>query len=195
MRPFREKTNNVWIGSAQIGYHDFDTLRETASILWARDKESRLAFHIIGPDLVGVMADMPPNVHYWGAEEYQKLPRWLSAMNIGLYVTRGGTSAYGSPLKVFDYMASGLTVVSTSHPAVADLFGQLEQPDLMVSPGDSESLANILSGLASDRERTRRLGQAGRQLIVKQYNWRRAVRDTMNGIEVVLRERRREKHK
>jgi glycosyltransferase involved in cell wall biosynthesis len=73
-------------------------------------------------------------------------------MDIGLYITRGDTSSYGSPLKVFDYMASGLTVVSTSHPAVNDLFKQLEQSDLVVPPGDYKLLAEALYRLVLDKD-------------------------------------------
>lgn len=193
MQPFRDSINVVWIGSAQIKYHDFDLLRDTANSMWDREEGGRINFHIIGPNLVGAMSNMPPNVYYWGAENYSRLPNWLSAMDIGLFITQGGTSAYGSPLKVFDYMASGLAVVSTLHPSVSDLFGELGQSDLMVPQGDSKLLADKLVALASDRERIRHLGQAGRQLIINHYNWKRAVQDTMNEIEIILRDHRKTK--
>lgn len=189
MQPFRDAVNIVWIGSAGIKYHDFDTLKEAANLLWGRGQGDHLNFHIIGSNLVGAMSDMPPNVYYWGAEEYQKLPHWLAAMDIGLYITQAGPSAHGSPLKVFDYMSSGLAVVSTAHPSIRELFDQLGQPDLMVPTEDSNRLADTLIQLASDKDRIRRQGQAGRQLVVDHYNWRRAVKDTMDELEKLLLER------
>lgn len=191
MSPFKNDFNIVWIGSAKEKYHDFMTIKETARIIWDQEKYRYINFHIIGPDFKFMMADMSPNVFYWGAENYKKLPNWLTAMDIGLYITKGGNSVFGSPLKVFDYLASGLTVVSTSHPAVSDLFNQLGQPDLMVSPGDAKSLANILIKLAKDKDRILRLGLAGRQLIINKYNWRQAVIDTIIEMESILKEKGR----
>jgi glycosyltransferase involved in cell wall biosynthesis len=189
MAAFKGSFNIVWIGSAKIKYHDFEMLKETARIIWDCEERKFINFHIIGPDLKYMMADMAPNVFYWGAEDYRKLPNWLAAMDIGLYITKGGSSAYGSPLKVFDYLASGLAVVSTTHPAVRDLFDQLNQLDLMVPPGDSKALADVLLKLSKDNERVHHLGLAGRQLVIDRYNWRRAVQDTMDEMEAILKEK------
>ncbi|HAX95809.1 MAG TPA: hypothetical protein DCY35_04710 [Prolixibacteraceae bacterium] len=189
MSPFKNAFNIVWIGSAKEKYHDFATIKETARIIWGREECKHITFHIIGPDLKYMMAEMSPNVFYWGAENYTKLPNWLSTMDIGLYITKGGNSVFGSPLKVFDYMASGLTVVSTTHPAVRELFDQLDQNDLMVPPGDTIALAETLINLANNKERVHQLGMAGRQLIIDKYNWRRAVKDTMDEIESILKEK------
>ena len=192
MDPFRDKFNVVWIGSASIQYHDFDILRKAAQLVCDRGQGEHIIFHIIGTGLVAAMADMPPNVYYWGAETYVKLPNWLAAMDIGLYLTRGGPTYHSTPLKLFDYLASGLAVVSTSQPFfIRDLFAQLDQSDLLVPQGDAQYLAEVLIGLASDRERVRRLGQAGRQLVIDRYNWRRSVQDTMNEMEIILQERRK----
>ena len=191
MSPFKNTFNIVWIGSAKEKYHDFETMKETAKIIGDQEGFKHINFHIIGPDLKFMMADMSPNVFYWGAEDYKKLPNWLAAMDIGLYVTKGGHSVFGSPLKVFDYLASGLTVVSTTHPAVRDLFDQLNQIDLMVQPGDSKALANVLIKLANDKPRVHHQGLAGRQLIVNRYNWRQAVQDTLIEMETILKEKGR----
>ncbi len=59
----------------------------------------------------------------------------------------------------------------------------------MVSPGDAKSLAAVLNNLASDKERIQCLGTAGRQLVIERYNWRRAVQDTMNEMEAILKEK------
>jgi glycosyltransferase involved in cell wall biosynthesis len=190
MSPFRGRLNVVWIGSAGIDYHDFDMLQETAQLLWKRGDSDHIVFHIIGPDLKFIMADMPPSVYYWGAEKYQRLPHWLAAMDIGLYLSHGGPSAFGAPLKVFDYMASGLAVVATSHPFIGDLFDQLGQSDLLVPQGKPELLADVLVDLQLDSERIHRQGQAGRQLVIERYNWRQAVQDTVDKIEIILRRKR-----
>jgi len=87
-------------------------------------------------------------------------------------------------------MASGLTVVGTFHPQLCEVFDQLGQRDLLVPPNDPNRLAQVLLRLALNRERIRSLGDAGRQLVIRSYNWRRAVRDTFREIESTLESRR-----
>jgi glycosyltransferase involved in cell wall biosynthesis len=191
MEVFKEKFNIVWIGSAKLIYHDFEILRRAAQLLWERGDGERIIFHIIGPELKGAMAEMSPNVFYWGPDTYEKLPNWLAAMDVGLYITHGGPTYLATPLKLFDYLASGLTVVSTSQPFfIRDLFARFDQTDLLVPQGDFTYLADVLTGLASNPERVRRQGQLGRQLIIDQYNWRQSVKDTMNALEELLEERK-----
>ena len=194
MIQFQDKFNVVWIGSADESWNDFKMLREAAQITWETNSDKQIIFHILGPNLIGKMAEMPQNVYYWGAEYYEKLPNWLTGMDVGLSLYRTDSMAvYGSPLKVFDYMASNLAVVSTSHPVVNDLLNQLGQSEFVVPTGDSERLAVILNKLASNREQIYLKGQAGRELVINHYNWRRAVQDTMAEIEAILREKKRQK--
>ncbi len=186
MESFRDSINVVWVGSAKIKYHDFDVIKEAAKIIWTKREPIPINFHILGPDFRDRMADMPPNVYYWGAEDYHRLPNWLSAMDIGLYISKGGSSSYGSPLKVFDYMSSGLAVISTTHPAIEEIFHQLNQSDLMVEPGNGAALAATIITLAKDPERIKILGQRGRSLVINQYNWSQSIRTTMEAMERIL---------
>jgi glycosyltransferase involved in cell wall biosynthesis len=183
-----DQLNVVWIGSANLAWHDFDLLRKTAQLLWQSNDKLQVIFHIIGQAHNGLMRDMPPNVYYWGPENYNMLPRWLAAMDVGLYLNRPGPADYSSPLKLFDYMASGLAVVGTFQPQLREVFDELGQPDLLVPPDDAEALADVLRFLAMDRERTRCLGRAGRQRVIEFYNWHRAVQDTIREIQLILEE-------
>lgn len=184
-----DQLNVVWIGSANLEWHNFDLLREAAQLLWERGEGTRFAFHIIGNGLRR-MGDMPPNIYYYGPADYDALPHWLAAMDVGLCLYRPGPADYGSPLKTFDYMAAGLAIVGTIHPQICEVFDQLNQPDLLVPPNDPKVLADVLSNLASNRGRVRTQGDAGRRLVVDFYNWRRAVRDTFREIAIILEGRR-----
>ena len=176
-----DRLNVVWIGSADLRYNDFSLLREAANLICARGEGRRIQFNIIGKGL-GRLREMPANVVYHGPEDYDSMPHWLAAMDVGLCLYREGPSDYQSPLKLFDYMASGIAVVSTRQPQVCEVFERLEQTDLLFAQDDALSLAAILSRLANERDRVRRLGDAGRRLVVDHYNWRRAVRDTFTEI-------------
>ena len=178
--------NVVWIGSAKLGWHNFDLLRDAAWSIWKSGDGHRIVFHVIGPGMER-MREAPPNLNYHGSELYTQLPGWLSAMDVGLNVYRPGPADFSSPLKVFDYMASGLTIVSTEQPQVREIFTQLNQTDLLVPSDQPEMLANVLRKLAADRDRVKRQGAAGRNLVINQYNWRKGVADTFARIQSLRR--------
>jgi glycosyltransferase involved in cell wall biosynthesis len=136
------------------------------------------------------MRDMPANVHYYGVEDYEKLPQWMSAMDVGLCLYRPGPADYSSPLKVFDYMSSGLTVVATKQPQTKQLLDELQTPDLLMNPDDPKALADTLEKLAGDRKRVAEIGKRARELSVAKYTWRRAVTDTFAEIERLLAARK-----
>src|SRR6185437_2409566 len=184
--PAEGRLNVVWIGSANLGWHNFDLLKAAAKLLWDTGEGDRIAFHVIGPGMQG-MRDAPPNLNYYGAEKYDQLPGWLAAMDVGLNVYHPGPADDSSPLKVFDYMASGLTVVSTEQPEVREIFQQLGQTELWVPSNEPEQLADVLRKLAADPEYRRRQGPAGRQLVLDRYNWRKAVTDTFAELEKLRR--------
>jgi glycosyltransferase involved in cell wall biosynthesis len=177
-----DQFNVLWIGSAYVAWHNFKLLGDAAQILHDRGNPQNVVFHLLGQGM-NAMRDMPPNVHYYGTEDYEKLPNWMSAMDVGLCLYRPGPADYSSPLKVFDYMSSGLCVVATSQPQVHELFEELNQTDLLVSPDDSKGLADKLEALARDRARVKLQGEASRKLLIDKFTWRRAVTETFAEIE------------
>jgi glycosyltransferase involved in cell wall biosynthesis len=186
-----DRLNVVWIGSAHLSWHNFDLLRDTAQFLQNSSVASaqKITFHIIGR-AHALMREMPANVVYHGSENYEALPHWLSAMDVGLCLYHPGPADYSSPLKVFDYMASGLTVVGTVQPQLREIFRQLDQPDLLVPLSEPKLLAEALIGLVENPHRVKLQGQKGRQLVIDFYNWSRAVKDTIRAIEEVRQARR-----
>ena len=191
MKAFADYFNVVWIGSGKEKWHDLEMLKRAAALIDREYPGEKIAFHLIGPDLVGVMADMPANVFYWGAQPYQELPGWLSAMDLGLVLYTPGSAEYNSPLKLFDYMASGLCVLSTPSRFMAELSEELDQPGLVIPFGDAERLAEAVLKLYRDNDMRSRLGGATRRLVVERYNWSRAVRVTMERIEQMLSEQKK----
>jgi len=179
--------NIVWIGSADIGWHNFELLGKAARLVNKDPVGRQMRFHIIGKGLHSA-GDLPRNVLYHGSEDYEKLSRWLNAMDIGLCLYSHGPGFFSSPLKAFDYMASGLAIVSTPQAQLKEIFQELGQSDLMIPSESPRALAKTLIRLANNRARIKKLGDRGRQLVVNHYNWDRAVRDTFVAInEAVAR--------
>jgi glycosyltransferase involved in cell wall biosynthesis len=82
---------------------------------------------------------------------------------------------FTSPLKLFEYMASGRAIVATDLPAIREVLRH-EVNALLVSPGDPESLAFGIERLLADRELATRLARNALS-DVDDYTWsRRAER-------------------
>ena len=131
------RLNVVWIGSAEVKWHNFDMLRDAAWMLWD-DGHPVVDIHILGQGMKD-LRELPPNVYYHGSEQYEKLPNWLTAMDVGLNVYKAGAADFSCPLKLFDYMACGLALVSTDQPQVREIFEKLGQLDLVVPTNDAKA--------------------------------------------------------
>jgi glycosyltransferase involved in cell wall biosynthesis len=65
-----------------------------------------------------------PNIHLVGGQPFAELPAWLGAADVGLipYAANAYTAAV-FPMKVYEYLAAGLPVVSTPLPSLAGVEG------------------------------------------------------------------------
>jgi len=80
-----------------------------------------------------------------------------------------------SPLKLFEYMTAGRSIVSSDLPAVREVL-QHEVNGWLVAPGDPEALASGIRRLAGDPALRARLASAARESAAE-YSWgRRAER-------------------
>lgn len=122
---------------------DFDCIAAVARAL------PHASVVLVGPVTTTATAShaLPANVHLLGSQPYAELPAWVQAFDVGIipYVLNDWTRAV-DPLKLLEYLAAGIPVVSTPLPEVekyADVVGigatpeefaaavraALEQPD------------------------------------------------------------------
>ena len=180
--------NVVWIGSADIAWHNIDLMKQTALWLSTQPGRPKVAFHLIGT-LPGNTDDLGPNIRYHGPQPYTALPAWLAGMDIGLCLYQPGPADFSSPLKLFDYLSCGLTVVSTAQPQICEILSQLEANDLVVPTDDPQALGKTLLRLADNRHRMKSLGERGRRLVIEKFNWKNLVEEIFKQIESVREEK------
>ena len=77
---------------------------------------------------------------------------------------------YASPVKLFEYMASGRPLVATDLPAVAEVVRDGEHA-LLVPPGDAPALTAALLQLRRDDALRARLAASARARVMTQYTW------------------------
>jgi glycosyltransferase involved in cell wall biosynthesis len=92
----------------------------------------------------------------------------------------------GLPLSLVEAMGAGLAVVATDVPGHRDVMVQGET-GVVVPPEDPAALAEALSSLLGDPDRRRRMGEAGRQRVLKEFG----LRPMIDGTAEVYRQARK----
>lgn len=168
-----------WEGCAVIGFvgsfarwHGVDLLIRAFAAL-ARDyPEARLL-------LVGDGAELEPSraltselriadrVHFAGRVSHSEVPDAISAMDVGVMPA---SNVFGSPMKVFEYMAMG-------KPALGPRLGPLEEAithgkeGFLFEPGSVDGLTECLRALLEDPDLRREMGRAARNRVVTRHLW------------------------
>jgi glycosyltransferase involved in cell wall biosynthesis len=82
----------------------------------------------------------------------------------------------GTPVALIESLAAGVPGVSTDVGGVRDVVNS-SAVGLLAPPGDARALASDVQTLLADRDRRRRMGDAGRESVVARYGIDRLVRD------------------
>lgn len=140
-------------GEPLIGYHgslygdwfDWDALRRIAESLPTG------ALVVIGDDKAA-RPSMPPNVHFLGLKAQTELPAYLQRLDVGLVSFKVSDTTHAvSPLKAYEYLASGVPVAAPPLRSLAGVEGVHVHIDLV------EAVRAALKGEAPDREQALRL--------------------------------------
>jgi glycosyltransferase involved in cell wall biosynthesis len=163
-------------------WHGLSTLVEAFSLLHRRDPDSRLLVVGDGPEresLMDQLADrgLLASAQFTGAVEPAEVPRWLAAMSVGVAPYPDMEDFYFSPLKIFEYMASGLPIVASRIGQISDLI-EHERDGLLCPPGDPKALAGSLERLRSNPGLRGWLGRRAREKAIRNHTWD-AVIDTI----------------
>ena len=117
-------------------------------------------------------------------------PAHLAAMDIlaAPHVpNQDGSRFFGSPTKLFEYMAMGRAIVASRLEQIADVLED-DRTALLVPPNDEEALATAIVRLIDDAELRRRLGAAARHQAAERHTWdahARGLVDRLRSMELV----------
>ena len=149
-----------------------------------------------GPELPAVRqaAERIDGVTCVGPVAHEAMPACLAAADVGVApfdVGRHPPLSLGffwSPLKLFEYMASGLPVVAPAIDRITQLVGDGEE-GILYDADDPAALAGAIERLCDPALR-RRLGAAARARAVRDYGWDRHCERLAAAIEAALEHRR-----
>lgn len=101
-----------------------------------------------------------PNVHFLGHRDLSEAPNYVAAFDVGLIPYRLSDFNLGAnPTKAYDYLASGIPVVATALPALAEI----SPPVILASHPDSfvtAALEQAATDAASERARRQEVARA-----------------------------------
>ena len=162
-------------------WHGADMLAEAfGRVVARRDDRGALRLLMVGDG--SKMADTRSAVARHGIEELvtftgavpqERGPEYLAAMDVLVsphVPNPDGTPFFGSPTKLFEYMAMGKGIVASSLDQIADVLDD-GRTAVLVEPGDPSGLAEGIERLADDAEMRTRLGAAAREKVASGYTW------------------------
>jgi glycosyltransferase involved in cell wall biosynthesis len=113
-----------------------------------------------------------------GEVEHRRVGGLLASAAVGVAPYPRHDPFYFSPIKVVEYMAAGLPVVTTDQGDVAAL---VDGAGLVVDPDDIEAFADAVHALLVDAALRRRLGRTGRER-ARHLSWDEAARALVEGV-------------
>lgn len=111
------------------------------------------------------------SVRFTGMVPHDEVPRWLAAADIGVvpYPVLE-QEVWLSPLKLFEYMASGIAIVASRVGQIPSIIRDGET-GLVAEPGSVDSMAAALLRFLGDRELRLRCGERARAEAVANHSW------------------------
>ncbi|WP_088035559.1 glycosyltransferase family 4 protein [Evansella clarkii] len=124
--------------------------------------------------LRAVAARSPIPVITTGFVSPAEIHRWFAAADVFVC-----TSRWQEPLARVHYeaMAAGLPIITTNRGGNTEVMEEGKNGLIVNNAEDPEEFARHLSHLLSDSSRRRKMGEYGRMLAEKNYNWNRVVSD------------------
>ena len=96
-----------------------------------------------------------------------------------------GTPFFGSPTKLFEYMAMGKGIVASDLEQIGEILDH-GRTAWLVEPGNVDALAGGLRRLIDDPQLRCALGAAARQEAATRYTWREHTRRTIERLQEVV---------
>jgi glycosyltransferase involved in cell wall biosynthesis len=93
-----------------------------------------------------------------------------------------GTPFFGSPTKLFEYMAMGKGIVASDLDQIGEVLTH-DETAWLVNAGNEKALAEGLQSLIEDPGRRQRLGMAAREVVQQRHTWLEHTRRIIDKIQ------------
>ncbi len=124
-------------------------------------------------------------VIFTGAVEHDQVPLLLDACDILVaphVPLADGSDFFGSPTKIFEYMAMGKGIVASRLGQIGEVLSH-EETALLVEPGNVNELAAALIRMTESDQLRTRLGENARAIAVQKHTWTHNARRVLQAYE------------
>jgi len=178
-------------------WHGVLALAEAITLLPA---DSKVRFLLVGAgrlreevEAIVRAAGRERQVIFSGHVEHDRVPAFLDACEILLsphVPLEDGSEFFGSPTKLFEYMAMGKGIVASRLGQIGEVLLD-EETALLTEPGDARQLAKAILWLSSSRELRERLGAAARRAAIAHHTWKHNAQRVLDAYESWVQNRLR----
>jgi glycosyltransferase involved in cell wall biosynthesis len=177
-----------FVGSFSL-WHGIEVLQRAIARLLSSSQPCRFRFLLMGDGLL--QAEMRSalaayentgEVIFTGSIPREKVADYLDASDILVsphIPMPDGSKFFGSPTKLFEYMAMGKGIVASRLDQLAEVLDH-NQTALLVTPGDAGELADAIQQLALNPEKRAALGAAARRAAVERHGWTTNVANALS---------------
>jgi glycosyltransferase involved in cell wall biosynthesis len=161
-------------------WHGAETLARAAVLAAGRPEGDRLRYLFIGDgprrnetERIFADAGLARVAHFAGLVPQDRTPSLVLACDVCVaphVPNEDGTRFFGSPTKLFEYMASGRAVLASELDQIGEVL-EHDETAWLVPPGDERALGEGLLLLASDPALRARLGRAARARAIETHSW------------------------
>ena len=185
----RDKTVVGWVGTFGF-WHGVDLLASAIPYVVKRNKN--IHFVLIGEgqtrnEIERAIEEEQLNtfVTFTGMVPHHEVPKYLAACDILVLPHtpfRDGSEFFGSPIKLFEYMAMGKGIVASNLGQIGEVLRHNDNAYL-VKPGDRRELVRGILELAKDDVLRKRLGSKARKDVVAKYTWKQNAERVIEAYE------------
>ena len=122
------------------------------------------------------------NITIIGHRPHDEIPIWLKAADLVVLPNTANediSAFYTSPLKLFEYMASGVPIIASRLPSLQEVLS--DSNAFFFSPDDTESLVDSIEGVFKNPDSAMiKAKQAFKN--VKNYDWKKRVQNIYNNL-------------
>jgi glycosyltransferase involved in cell wall biosynthesis len=118
------------------------------------------------------------------------VPSHIAAMDVALMPD---SNFYGSPIKIFEYMALGKSVIA---PALGPLQEVITDgiDGILLPPGDKQALSDAIVRLARDESTRQAVGRKAKETVLAKHTWKRNAERTAEILGRLLEARSNRRH-
>jgi len=179
----KDRFKVLWAGSQEFAWQGFRIVQEFAQRIKEIDKDILV--------IVTAEGRSTENMVCLGRVPYAEMPKYMASADAGLCIYERidfFKTFFFSPLKLYDYMASGIPVVGSDVGQIKVVLE--EHGNGLLTNSSIEDLIEKILYLKNNKEHSTEMGRRGRAAALTFYNWDRVTSQTDDILHRLIDERK-----